>query len=96
VVITNVYGSVTSSIVSLTVVTPLVVTGINLDASGNVTLNFASLPNSTNRIWAATNLASPVVWQVISTNIANTNGQWQFLDTNAIADPIRFYRFSTP
>jgi hypothetical protein len=96
VVITNVYGNVTSSIVSLTVVTPLVVTGINLDASGNVTLNFASLPNSTNRIWAATNLVPPAVWQVISTNIADPNGQWQFIDTNAIGHPMRYYRFSMP
>ena len=96
VVVTNVYGSVTSSVVSLTVVTPLVVTGINLDARGNVTLNFASFPNSTNRIWAATNLVPPAVWQVISTNIADPNGQWQFIDTNAIGYPMRYYRFSTP
>jgi hypothetical protein len=73
-----------------------VVTGINLDASGNVTLNFASLPNSTNRIWAATNLVPPAVWQVISTNIADPNGQWQFIDTNAIGHPMRYYRFSMP
>jgi hypothetical protein len=95
VVITNTYGSVTSSVVMLTVVTPLV-SSINRNTNKSVTLDFTTLPNSTNRVWATTNLAPPVVWQIISTNIANTNGQWQFTDTNAIAHPMRYYRFSTP
>jgi len=95
VVITNTYGSVTSSVVMLTVVTPLV-SSISRNTNKSVTLDFTTLPNSTNRVWATTNLAPPVVWQIISTNIANTNGQWQFTDTNAIAHPMRYYRFSTP
>jgi hypothetical protein len=95
VIITNAFGSITSRVASLTVVTPQV-TGVNLDARGNVTLNFASFPNSTNRIWATTNLAPPPGWQVISTNIADPNGQWQFIDTNAIGHPMRYYRFSMP
>lgn len=95
VIITNTYGSVTSSVATLTVV-PHLVTSINRNTNRAMTLNFATLPGSTNRIWAATNLAPPVVWQVISTNIANTNGLWQFIDTNAIGYPTRYYRFSTP
>ena len=42
-----------------------------------------------------TNLASPV-WQPIYTNVAGTNGAWQFTDTMASNCPIRFYRATTP
>jgi len=94
VVVSNVYGSATSA-ATLTVLPS--VTGVNLDANGNAVLNVATLPNSTSRVWATTNLAPPVVWQVISTNNASdVNGQWQFTDTNGVSFPMRYYRFSTP
>ena len=95
VVIANTYGSVTSSVATLTVWLHSI-TNIVRSTNGKVTLNFATLPNSTNRIWATTNLAPPTVWQIISTNIANTNGTWQFIDTNTVGKPTKFYRFSTP
>ena len=73
------------------------ITGLARNANGSVTLNFVGLPNTTNRVWAATNLASPVIWLPIFTNITtNPNGTWQFTDTNAAAFSKRFYRFSTP
>ena len=96
VLITNAYGSVTSSVASLTIVIPLVsniVSGVN----GSVTLNFIGLPNATTRIWANTNLALPSGWQPIFTNTTTLpNGTWQFTDTNTAGYPLRFYRFSTP
>jgi hypothetical protein len=96
VAINNDFGSVTSSVASLTVVTPLV-KNIARSSNGNVTLNFAGLPNTTTRIWATTNLASPANWQPIFTNtITSTNGAWQYIDTNIVGYPARFYRFSTP
>jgi hypothetical protein len=95
VIVTNTYGRATGSVATLTVWLHSV-TNIVRSTNGRVTLNFATLPNSTNRIWATTNLAPPGVWQVISTNIANTNGQWQFIDTNAVGYPMRYYRFSMP
>jgi hypothetical protein len=95
VVVANTYGSVTSSVATLLVVAPLV-TGVRQDASGNAILNFATLPNISSRVWATTNLLPPVVWQVISTNTADTNGLWQFIDTNTVGNPAKFYRFSTP
>ncbi len=95
VLVANSLGSATSSVASLTVVTPLV-TSVNRNTNKNVTLNFVGLPSSTNRVWASTNLASQAAWQVLSTNIADTNGLWHFIDTNAIGYPARFYRYSTP
>lgn len=96
VIITNAFGSITSSVASLTVVTPLV-TNLVRGANGKMTLNFVGLPNTVTRLWAATNLASPASWQPIFTNTTTTtNGTWQFIDTNTIGTPAKFYRFSTP
>ncbi|MGA2855184.1 MAG: chitobiase/beta-hexosaminidase C-terminal domain-containing protein, partial [Verrucomicrobiota bacterium] len=96
VVITNAFGSVTSSVASLTVVTPLVTNIVN-GSNGSMTLSFVGLPNATTRIWATTNLALPSSWQPIFTNVTTSpGGTWQFTDTNNAAYPMRFYRFSTP
>jgi len=69
---------------------PALITNIvrNLDGSG--TLFFLGSPNSTNVIQAATNLAPPVVWQNLSTNVANAGGAWQFTGPNQF--PVEFYR----
>lgn len=65
-------------------------------ADGAATLQASGLPGLSLRIWAATNLMAPV-WQAIATNTADTNGEWTFADTNALAhQPIRFYRASLP
>jgi hypothetical protein len=64
------------------------------NGDGSNTLNIATLTPSTNRLYAATNLAPPVGWQPICTNV--TGGLWQFTDTNASGNPARFYRLSTP
>jgi hypothetical protein len=95
-VIANAYGSVTSQVVTLTVVSPLITSAIR-HANGSVTLEFEGLPNTTTRVWAATNLSSPAFWEPIFTNTSTTiNGVWQFTDTNAILFPERFYYFTTP
>jgi len=92
VVVTNAYGSATSSVATLTVVTPLV-----HNANGSVTLGFEGIPSSTIRVFAATNLVPPITWQpVFTNNNVGTNVTWQFTDTNAVYFPQRFYRFSTP
>jgi uncharacterized repeat protein (TIGR03803 family) len=94
VIITNAWGSVTSTMASLTIVSPKI-SGVYRSANGNVTLNFEGMPNATTRIWAATNLAIPNNWIPIFTNATTTtNGTWQFIDTNVCEE--RYYRFSTP
>jgi hypothetical protein len=96
VVVSDVYGSTNSLSAMLTVVTPLV-TNIVRSTNGHVTLNFVGLPNTSTRLWATTNLASPASWQPIFTNTTTTtNGTWQFIDTNTVGTPAKFYRFSTP
>jgi hypothetical protein len=73
------------------------ITSVARNANGSITLNFVGLPNATTRIWATTNLASPVIWQPIFTNhTTGAAGNWQFTDTNAIGFSTRYYRFSTP
>jgi hypothetical protein len=96
VVITNLYGGITSSPASLAVVIPLV-SNIVDNANGSVTLNFIGLPNVTTRIWATTNLTLPADWLPIFTNTTTTiYGTWQYIDSHATGYPARFYRFSTP
>ena len=92
VVVTDRGGSVTSSVVNLIVASaPLVYqTAHRLD--GTVALNFLSQPNSTNEVQCATNLAPPITWQTLSTNLAGPDGNWQFTDTNAPGGQMRFYR----
>jgi phospholipase C len=56
------------------------ITGL-IPSGGNLIINFASVPNSTNVVEWATNLFTPV-WTPIGTNIAGTNGLWQFIFSN--------------
>jgi uncharacterized repeat protein (TIGR03803 family) len=62
-----------------------------------VTLDVAARGKSTNRVWASTSVKVPVAqWQVISTNVADVNGLFQFTDTNIACCVSKFYRVSTP
>ena len=94
IIITNAFGSVTSSIVTLTVNPPQISIVPNLDRS--MTLNLMAAPNVSSRVWVATNLTPPVAWQSVFANVAGTNGTSQFIDTSAISNSVRFYRCSTP
>jgi uncharacterized repeat protein (TIGR03803 family) len=69
---------------------PAVITNIAWNSNGDVTLYFLGAPGSTNFIQAALSLTPPVMWQNVSTNVADGGGAWQFTEggmTNA-----RFYR----
>ena len=94
VIISGTSGSVTSSVVNLTVTTTPQITQAVRNANGNMVINFLSKPNSTNQVICATDLNDDVSeWVPISTNIAGFNSNWQFTDTNAASFPIRFYSF---
>jgi hypothetical protein len=58
-----------------------------------MTLNCCSGSNCSSRLYAATNVTSPAVWQPVCTNV--TGGLWQFTDTNASGNAARYYRLST-
>ena len=94
VVVTGPYGSVTSSVATLIVTSPLIYQVV-LNSDGSVTLSFMSRSSSTNVVLCATNLMPPVVWQPLSTNVAGPDGNWQYTDTNAASYQMRFYRFFT-
>lgn len=60
-------------------------------SGGNVVINFVGAPNSTNVVQATSDLsASPIIWQNVSTNVADGSGRWQFMDVNVSSN--RFYR----
>jgi uncharacterized repeat protein (TIGR03803 family) len=73
---------------------PAIITNIVPNAGGGVDLFFLGGPNSTNVVQATGNLAPPVVWQSISTNVADGNGEWQISDGASNAN--RFYRSYAP
>jgi polygalacturonase len=60
-------------------------------SNGSVVLDFTGIPGSIYWVMATTNL-SPPDWTPVSTNIAGTNGLWQFTDTKATNFLYRFYR----
>jgi sugar lactone lactonase YvrE len=100
VIITSPYGSVTSSVVTLSVIAPggaPVISSIRRNANGSVTLSLLTAPNASSRVQATTNLALPAAWLPVYTNgNAGSTGQWQFTDTNAANYRTRFYRAATP
>jgi polygalacturonase len=61
-------------------------------SNGSVTLDFTGIPGNTYWVVAATNLMPPINWMPLSTNVAGTNGLWQFTDTQATNFLNRFYR----
>ncbi|MCX6912486.1 MAG: hypothetical protein NT167_05430, partial [Verrucomicrobia bacterium] len=87
-------GKVSADVAEALLAWPQFQCGPTCNADGSITLNMATLTPSTNRLYAATNLAPPVSWQPVCTNV--TGGLWRFTDTNAIGNPAKFYRFSTP
>ncbi len=93
VVVTNLAGSVTSSVAALTV------TGLSTafigevpGTNGSFVLNFAGLPDTDYRLEVATNLSPPVTWLPIATNMTDSEGLWQFTDFQTTNGTVRFYR----
>ena len=93
VVVTNLSGSLTSSVVTLTV-TGLTMgfVGENTGANGSLNLSFAGLPNTTYLLETATTLSPPVDWVPIATNTTDVKGLWEFNDSQTTNYPVRFYR----
>jgi hypothetical protein len=94
VVVTNNYGSVTSSVALLSLVLPGTFSSTVLNPDHSVTLTLSTTTNVSSRVLAATNLIPPVVWLPIYTN--SNGGVWQFTDTNTALYPTRFFRLATP
>ena len=74
---------------------PAVITAIIPNSNGSATLHFLGGPDSTNIVQATTSLTPPVNWQNVSTNVADTGGEWQFIETNT-TNSTQFYRSYAP
>jgi len=64
-------------------------------SNGSIRLNGTGYPALTYRVQASTNLGT-TNWFTIGTVTVDPSGVLQFLDTNTIVRPQRFYRFVTP
>jgi len=91
-VITNAYGSITSSVAALTVVLQPGINGVAVNPDGSVTLNLAGSPGVSYVLESTTNFNSGSGWLPVATNVFDTTGIWQFNDVSATTFPQRFYR----
>jgi Pro-kumamolisin, activation domain/Immunoglobulin I-set domain/Carbohydrate binding domain/Viral BACON domain len=91
-VITNAYGSITSSVAALTVVLPPGINGVAINPDGSVTLILAGSPGVSYVLESTTNFNSGSGWLPVATNVFDTTGVWQFNDVSATTSPQRFYR----
>lgn len=101
VVIANSAGTVTSSVVTLTVVvpTPPTINGApQLQNDGNIQISFSGSSGSAYRVWASTNLTlTPITstWDLVSSGTFGASPV-TFTDLNATNYPQRFYIISSP
>jgi len=70
-------------------VPPAFVNDIVENPDSSATLYLANSPGFTNIVQASSDLS---LWQNVFTNLGDSNGFWQFTDTNASAVPVQFYR----
>ena len=68
----------------------------NVPGGSELVLQFNGTPGSNYVLQVATNLTSPINWQIIITNVAEVNGNWSFSVTNSALFPARFYRLTIP
>jgi len=89
VVVTSPYGSVTSSVVSLTVIVPPTIQ-ISNQTNGQFSFTWNAVSNRTYQLQYTTNLGSPV-WTGLGSTVTATNSLGSAADA-AASDTIRFYR----
>jgi hypothetical protein len=98
VIVGNVAGTMTSSNALLSVVDlPVIYTqlqGANMPTDG-FNLSLTGWVGQSYTLQTATNLTPPIQWQSILTNATDTNGVWQFTDTN-LNSAQKFYRVTMP
>jgi sugar lactone lactonase YvrE len=92
VIVSNSFGAVTSSVVSLAVLLPPQSFSGQAVSNGGLQLQFTGSPNYPYVLQTATDLTPPVNWQSILTNPADANGNWSFTITNTTDLPAGYYR----
>jgi hypothetical protein len=74
---------------------PVNISGAVFLDNGALQLNFVGIPGYTYLIQAATDLSPPVAWTTLSTNVADINGLFNFIDLGAASYADRYYRTTT-
>jgi len=92
VVVSNVFGSVTSTGATLTIIIPPQSFNIQKTNANQLVLQLIGTANYPYILQMATNLTPPINWQAVITNPADANGNWSFAVTNSPNIPCRFYR----
>ncbi len=102
VVVSNASGSVTSSVVSLTVIVPQPPTmnssSLQVLGDGNLQFSFSGTENASYRVWATTNLAlTPITsaWDLVGSGTFGASAT-SFTDINSTNFPQRFYIITSP
>jgi len=90
VVISSPFGSIASSMATVTVLLPPQHFAGQF-GGGELQVHFSGTPNYPYILQSATNLMRPINWQPVVTNPADGNGNWQFADTN-LNNGQKFYR----
>ena len=78
-----------------TLLPPLPTLSASLGNGPSLNLTLTGLPGRSYVLQTATNLTLPITWQPLLTNTADTNGVWQFTDTN-LDSAQRFFRVTLP
>jgi hypothetical protein len=81
------------------IITPPVLTNIQLPGGGGLQFSFTNTPGATFTVWASTNLSLPFsAWTGLGPAVETPpgSGQFQFTDPGATNSPQGFYRVSSP
>lgn len=65
-------------------------------ADGTFQINFTNTPFLPFTVQTSTNLASTNNWTILGTPIETSSGQYRFIDSQATANMLRFYRVTSP
>jgi hypothetical protein len=87
----NAYGSITSSVATLTVVLPPTIT-IAVNPDGMVTLQLGGSPGATYVLESKTDLGSLNPWLPVATNVYDLTGLWRITDLRTTNFPQKYYR----
>ena len=103
VVITNVTGSITSSVATLTItlppppVTPPQLTGAILLTNGGFQFSFTNVAAANFTVLCSTNVALPLSnWTPLGPVTEIAPGQYQFTDPSSASNAARYYRIRSP
>lgn len=98
--VADTFGATNTGVVIITIATnnnqSVNITGVTTLPNGTALISFAGIPNYTYLIQATTNLTPTIVWTTIATNMAGTNGLFQYNDLDSTNYPTRYYRTTTP